>query len=230
MLQNIFDYFKGDKNKVTISDSNKSGGDLLVIDATTAEDHNRSSQATQHEIEDGTDIADHIIKKGITLNISGIISDDPINLLSTLVGTGAGIVGSLIGSRAGAIATGVIGKIGNSILNNAQGKPSKSANEVFEMIYEEKVLCTIITGLKTYTNMVLENYSAPRSSKTTRSLEFTAQFRQITIANSESVSIPKENKEAGGVADSDSPTKNLGKKATTEHTGKGSSLLYKMVY
>ena len=240
MVANIFSYFGRalSQKKVTIHDEN---GELLEIDATISEDHKASAQATTHEIEDGSDISDHIVKKGITLSLTGIISDDPINIYSTMLGTASGITGSLIGGKSGAIATGVIGKIGGSVMQNLQGKPSKSAHDIMLQIYEEGLICSVITGLATYTNLILEDYSAPRTEETQRSLKFTAKFRQVVIANSETVDIPAAEKEAGAVSDGDSKNKNLGtlkeffgqqdaKTPTSAVSGKGESFLYGMTH
>ncbi|MEW5803909.1 MAG: phage baseplate protein [bacterium] len=127
------------KKLVTIQDD---FGHLLPIDATINEDHSRSAQATSHEIEGGDIIADHVIKKGTQLTLTGIISEDAYPQESRIVGiddtppqvsawTGerlqqigsgafAGMAGSLVGGGiSGAVVTGAYSKLSGSLLQKA---------------------------------------------------------------------------------------------------------------
>jgi len=229
-LENLFSAALGSifGKKTTIDDGN---GNLLMVDAVFSENHQFNSQATLHEIEDGSEVTDHIIKKGIILDINGFISDDPINLYSTLAGVGSGLVGGAVGGVAGAITTGVVGKLGGSILDSLNGKPSKDAYDILSEIYEEKLLCTIVTGLKEYTNMAMESFKATRTPENTRALEFTSTFRRINLIKSETILIADINGGAGGVANSSTPTEDLGKQGTISNTTtKGSSILYRMFH
>lgn len=223
-MSNVFDSLTK-KKRVEIHDNQNN---IIFVDATISEDHLRTSQVTMHEVEEGDQVSDHVIKKGIQLTLNGVISDDPINLTGALVGTGSGVIGSLVGGVAGAITTGALSKLGGNLLNNTSGI-SKTAYDAFEQIYENSIPCTIITGLSTYTNMVLESLSMPRNPGTTRSLVFTATFKQVRIVASETVEV--ENMESD-IKDSASPTKKMGNLSTTapgaEAQSKGSSLLYKV--
>ncbi len=165
-------------NKISlIKDGEKT---IIACDAILSEVHQMTAEATQHEIEDGSDIHDHIINRGRTLTIEGLISDDPITVLQT------GIIGRTIATATpGFLRT----KIGYGI-SGSKGKPSKAAFDSFNEIYDNKISVTILTGLKQYENMVMEDFNVPRSSKTIRSLEFTATFRQIRIVSAALISAP----------------------------------------
>jgi len=166
---------------------------LLKIDCTRSEELSMDAQATLHEVEDGSQISDHIIKRGRTLQLEGIISDAPITLTGTIVGNAAGFTGSRIGGAAGTIATAGTVIMANLALAGSP-KPSKAALDIFDEIYEKGTLLSIIGGLATYENMVMEKFSAPRNAATGGALVFKASFRQITIASGQSVEIPKEAK------------------------------------
>lgn len=54
----------------------------VFLDATLAEDHLYNARATSYPVEDGRNITDHIINEPETINISGIVSDTPLSILS----------------------------------------------------------------------------------------------------------------------------------------------------
>jgi len=165
-------------NKISlIKDGEKT---IIACDAVVSENHQLAAEATQHEIEDGSDIHDHIINRGRTLSLEGIISDDPITILQT------GILSRTIATATPGF---LRSKLGYGISGD-KGKPSKSMFDNFNEIYNRKMAITIVTGLKLYDNMVMEDFNAPRSSKTVRSLNFTATFRQIRIVSAALVSAP----------------------------------------
>jgi hypothetical protein len=71
----------------------------------------------------------------------------------------------------------------------------------------------VITGLKQYSNMILKTLTVPRNSDTGRSLRFTAQFQEVRIVDSASISI--------AVSDSQFQKKStLGKTSTATPTSK----------
>lgn len=166
---------------------------LLAIDCTESEQMTLESQATQHDIEEGADVSDHVIQKGRTLQLSGIVSDTPIDLTRATIGNLAGYLGDRIGGAAGTIAT-----AGTVIMSNlamtGSPKPSKAALDIFEEIYAKRTPLTIVAGLSTYTNMVMERFSPRRDVRTAMSLSFTASFRQIRIITGETVTVPREAK------------------------------------
>jgi len=222
---NIFDLYQG-KKRVTITYADR---ELLKVDATIREGHDSTSQATKHGIEDGSEISDHIIKQPRTLTLTGIISDDPIDLAEVAIGNLAGIAGGIFGGVGGAAITGLSAKIGSSLVANAERKPTKSALEVFEDIYELGIPVSIITGLRDYNNMVMENLSIPIESGRSNELRFTASFSQITIVSSEVIAVPKEavDPTAGSALEKTKQGTKAAEEATEEVAGKASgSILY----
>lgn len=55
---------------------------LVELDVTLSENHTFNARATNFPIETGGDITDHIINDPDILNLSGIVSDTPLNALS----------------------------------------------------------------------------------------------------------------------------------------------------
>lgn len=176
-MANIFKRFLDTKKVTMIKDGDKV---IIACDVVTSESHQMTAEATQYPIEDGSDISDHVINRGKLLTIEGEISDDPITILDTniLERTVANITPSILRSKLS------FGLGGNN------GKPSKEAFDQFEKIHDNKIPLTIITGLKKYDNMIMEDITIPRTSKTVRSLKFTATFRHIKISSTEFVATP----------------------------------------
>lgn len=187
-MGNLYERFKQKYVEIHDEENKK----VIIIDATVSENHSISAKATNHEIEDGSVISDHIINKGRKLVIEGIKSDDPFTLASIALTTSAGLVSNLFEGLASAAIVGGGAVIAGQLFPG--DKPSKTAMDVFDELYEKKHSVQIITGLKQYTNMVLENLTVPRTAQNARSLTFKATFRKIIKARfSETFSIGPEN-------------------------------------
>ena len=197
-MSNIFDMLKARKITV-ITDGEKT---IVACDVVTEESHEMVSEVTEFEIEDGSLITDHVIKKGKRLKITGLISDDPITILQT----------GLLERSSSILPTSLKSKLGFGI----GGKNSKNAFDQFEKIYDEKRPVEVVTGLKKYDNMIMIDLNMPRSSKTVRSLQFTATFKQINIVSTDFTYAPSQKMEAGLGAEE---KKNIGKKGTKTLTG-----------
>lgn len=191
---------------------------VIIIDATVSEEHSLSAKATSYEIEDGSNISDHIINKGRKLVIEGIKSDDPFSLAVVGLTTAAGVVSNVFEGLASAAVVGAVGAgffLADELFPS--DKPSLTAMQVFDELYEKKHTVKIITGLKQYTNMVLESLTIPRTVQNSRSLTFKATFRNIIRAQfSETLAIGPEDTILGNAV----PKTNEGTKPVEEVSDK----------
>lgn len=55
----------------------------VFLDATLTEDHEYNSRVTNYPVEDGRIISDHIINEPETVQITGVVTDTPLSLLSS---------------------------------------------------------------------------------------------------------------------------------------------------
>lgn len=124
--------------------------DGYEIDAFVREEHSKENAVTDHEVERGADITDHVRSKHPTVTLESVVSDTPL--------------GDLANRRAGDV------------------PPSQEALARLEAIDEARQPVTVITTLRTYTDMILESLSIPKDAKTGKALRFTARFRRIRIA------------------------------------------------
>ena len=231
-MADIFDIITGNDKRVSLlylsSEEDESEAlELLKIDATRAEEHSFKAKATQHEVEDGANISDHVIKGGRVVVIDGVISDDPITIKAAAVGNLAGITGSLVGGLGGAVATGVVAKLGSELISNGS-KPSKDAIDIFEIIYEGSIPVMITTSIKTYTNMIMESLHVPRNSRNANSLEFKATFKEVRIIESEVVDIPPSATEVDGAIKEQKGGKKPSVEPDSQTAESGSTLLFKI--
>ena len=210
-MMSFFDSFQ--KKLITLQYEGRSGAlELMKIDATVEEGHSLSMQVTDHEVEDGSNISDHTVRAPDALTLRGIVSDDPISLFQALTGNVAGVVGGIVGGKFGnfgaTVATGAASKISSKLFESSEEKRSALAWSALEYAQREAIPLTIITALKSYTNMMLTNVSAPITPRNSKALEFTATFKKVNIIQSETVDVPLSSLEPKGAA----KKKNEGKK------------------
>jgi hypothetical protein len=141
----------------------------LMVDAFIKESHVFSAEITEHPVESGSVMADHIINKPFSLSIDGIISNTPM----TLVGLTA------IDSAA-------------RFFNDESNKVVQQAFETIEDLFAKRTPISIATSLKTYHKMVLENLTIKRGGGFFEdSLHFTCTAKQIHLAHQERIQLPE---------------------------------------
>jgi hypothetical protein len=139
--------------------------DGYEIDIAESEEHVFENEVTEHPVESGGDITDHVRARAISLTIEGIVSDTPLAALA---------------QRRNELV--VIG-------GETFAKPSEEAFARLLEINATREPITIETSLRSYTDMVLEHFSAPRNAGTGDALRFTATFKQIRLVTNERTTI-----------------------------------------
>jgi hypothetical protein len=144
----------------------------LMVDAFINEKHMFSSEITEHPIESGSVIGDHIYHLPFSLSIDGIISNTPMNLIGLTAFDSA-----------------------KRFLEESSNDFAHIAFEKIEELFRKREPITISTSLKTYHNMVLESLHVERGNGNAESLHFTASARQIGIVQQQKIEIPKPKSE-----------------------------------
>lgn len=141
----------------------------LVVDAFIKESHTLSAEITEHPVEDGSVMHDHIMQKPLVLSIDGIISNTPM----TLVGLTAL----------------------DSAMNYFHGESNDSVTQAYETIEQfflKRQPISIATSVKTYQKMVLENLTLERGGGFYKdSLHFTCTAKQLRIVHQERIKLPE---------------------------------------
>lgn len=144
---------------------------LFTFDAAIDENHNFSSEVTDDPVEEGSNVTDHKKLNPNRITITGLVSDTPIG-------------DELINIRQ----------------NSGNASPSVQALEFLLAINESKEPVKVFTTLRPYSSMVLENLSIPKNAETGKSLQFTANFKEIKfVSNNKTtvrVKLPRSKKKA----------------------------------
>lgn len=138
----------------------------IVVDAFVNETHSFSSEITEHPIESGGPIVDHVHQMPFCLSIDGIISNTPMSL------------------------TGLTAF--DSAKRYIEGDHNDFATVAFEKIedlFGKREPITIVTSLKTYHNMVLESLSIERGGGAQECLRFSCTAKQIKLARKNHIKI-----------------------------------------
>ncbi len=193
---------------------------VMELDASVRETHEVVTTVSENEIEDGSNVADHVRLQPRGLSIDGYISDAPITLLGSVIGLGVGLVTGAVGGALGGIAGAIAGTAVASLAGLITGSPRdpKDSFKYLEELAIKREPFTVITSLKRYENVVITNLSIPRSARVGKSLQFTCQFKQITIVKSASIKIPAITVAPDTTAGAQSNSK-LGKQGSKEASG-----------
>lgn len=165
----------------------------VVLDASLSEQHTSTNEVTDHPVEQGVNIVDHVRPKPDTLKLEGLVSNNPL-------------------PAAGAQPTPItMGGVTFESRSAATPEAAGTAYRDLLNLKENATLLTVVTGLRTYDNMVIESLDVPRDAKTGAVLRFTCSLKQIRTAVLQTAKIvPTANS-------------NKGKKATTPTTPEQSS-------
>lgn len=200
--------------------------ETLGFDATMSETHDNVAEVTEHPVEDGSKIADHVRIQPFSFSCEVYITNTPI------VDIGRGSyqtfelqlpryeppprVASLIDAAVDAIKDKILGpppvlKIQPLVF----GEPFDRVKETYDRltgIQKAGTLMSVLTSVRTYENMILASVSLPRDE--IGGARFNLDFKQIEIVQTETVAAPKPVEPRGA------PGQKKGGQATKAVSGK----------
>lgn len=138
---------------------------LMEFDASVREQHSSELEVTDHPVEVGSDITDHVRLRPRTLDMQIVMSNFPIVVLAS--------------ERA------------RGIRGGSPREKAEDAHDEMLRWQEEGLLLTVDTTLKTYDNRVLKRLDAPRDASTGQILSASLQWRQIITAETQIGQIPE---------------------------------------
>lgn len=161
--------------KTQISGQAGSYLDVITVDATMQEVHTFSNEVTEHPVEQGANIADHIRRKPIEVRLSGIISETP---LDTTLADAA--VRSIPGLGIAATATQSVA----SLLSKSA--IVRDAYNTLRAMRDAGQLVVLWTPYRAYTSMAITDLQITRDTSGGEALQFTATFREVLTVESAS--------------------------------------------
>lgn len=131
-------------------------GQVRIIEFDVADEtHAVSSDVTDHPVETGVNISDHVRPRPKTFTIEGIISNTPIGIFAAA----DAFVGGLGGAGRG-----------------------EDAYELLLQYWEQGRPLDLLTSLRDYSNLVITNMSVTRNAQTTNGLHITIGLKQISTS------------------------------------------------
>ncbi len=195
------------KRLVTISWTDEGAAQVLSFDASVAERHSLVSEVTDHPVESGANIADHIRPVPLELDLEGVISNTPLRTppdnadgateIEVKVEGRSPTVGDIVGSPIP-----VVGAVTRDIPSGLPPPTGfvkgfepefdrvKNAYDVFLLIRDRGLLVNVFTTLAEYENMAITAVNMPRSAATANILRFTMQLKEVRIGTTEEVPAP----------------------------------------
>lgn len=140
----------------------------IELDVIVNETTQSSATITSNPVENGADVNDHIIINPMTFSMSGIVSDTKVN-----------IIGGEIG----------ISQLSSGDTFTKNDTPSKEAWEELLELQASRIPFTLITNLKDYDNVVIENLAVTQNKDSSNALNFTANMKEIIFVGSEVLTV-----------------------------------------
>lgn len=169
----------------------------VVFDLLLSEDHALESEVTQHPVENGATVSDHIRNLPRKGSLTGFVTNHPLNQNYQLP---ASFLEKLAPSST--VQSYVQGILGNYGLRKPIGptaadydalqRPANRAAtvwELFKALWASRQPVTISTGLEKYRDVVVTKVSTRRNSSTGDALEFDVEFQEIQFVTLTEVAI-----------------------------------------
>ena len=138
---------------------------IVTFDATISEKHQSNSEVTDHPIETGASIVDHIRRMPEELSLTGVVTDDPL----------------------------VVDRTVNATPASTGGDSDQRAVSSYNFLLQSKDqgrLIRVFTKLRDYRNMVIVSLSVTRDARESRIVRAELTLREVMIANTEQVEAP----------------------------------------
>lgn len=154
---------------VTIEYRNGDSYTAIVLDVTEHESYEATAALSDHPVERGVNISDHVRANPDTITLEAMISNTPI------VSPADQPSGSV---RPATITVGGVPVRVNTLQWATPFDRARSADTLFNALLHDGALLRVTTGLRTMESMVLTRYSADRTAATGSSLPVVLEFRQ----------------------------------------------------
>ena len=144
----------------------------LELDAAISVVYSRTADVTDHPVERGSNVSDHVRPKPVEIKIEGMLTNTPI---------GVGITVDPF----------------STITPTSTDRSSKAFTELHRL-FEAGETLKIVSELFSFENMVIQSLDIPRDSKSGDAFFFTCNLKQIRMVKGErvTVSIPRASTKA----------------------------------
>jgi hypothetical protein len=162
----------------------------FVVDAFLAEHYNFSNSVTDIPVEEGGNIADHIVEDQDVISVEAFIGNTAFEVITI---------------------------DGNAVSNldapDRMERVRRAYQELKKLTKAKKPL-DVALGLETFTGMAITSFAIDREAETGANLPVSMEFKKLKIVHSDTTRINASNKEAGPVSDQTGGTINAGTSGT----------------
>jgi hypothetical protein len=195
------------------------GSNFLTFDVCLTRTHEGSSEITQHPVEDGANIADHVRPNLDAITIEWFVSNAPIagtgsfssktldapqyhapllnSILQGAATAATAVQGGLTGAASLAVTAlpGLFGGIDEHPTVNlwqfdAEFDAVKDTLDQLRIFKRDSTILTVITPEHTYENMVLESFSIEKNHENGTGASVTMGLKQLLIVQTQTVTVP----------------------------------------
>jgi hypothetical protein len=197
----------------------------VILDASIDEQHSAQATITDHPVETGPSVTDHIRPLPRKLVLRGMTTNTPIfdkqQIPQQLSGIPGGLGGTTVADFSGNYSKEFTDELGRKY--KALGFDDEKLDRV-KAVYGALVeaalgggIFTVVTSLATYENMAIEDFSTPRNVINSNSIEYQISFKELRIVTTELVdaTAPKTKKKKRGNVVTKDPTPKQEKQAQT---------------
>lgn len=141
---------------------------VLQLDCTLDETHSLENMITEHPVEEGVNISDHIRRQPRMLEITGVVTNTPVVNFDKEEPLSPDISDTL----------------------SPVDRVRLAYAKVDELLVKGEII-DVQTTLETYRNMIIQDYSIPRNVETGNTLNVTISLRELLTAKTEQVAAPE---------------------------------------
>lgn len=185
-------------------------GSILAFDVVTQEIHTMKNSITEHPVEKGANVTDHVRAEVDNITLDVFVSNSPIKRIERLHQ----------GDESGDTSTLDLGN-GRSASVYTQDNPVDNVSEMFRALRalrDTAELVHVITPLWDYADMVIREVSVPRTSAEGNGAKMTIDLKQVRLVEVRLVPAPIPTEPRGKKAE-DKGAKGAKDLATTSGTG-----------
>jgi hypothetical protein len=156
----------------------------LQLDATIQEVHEYRNEISEYPIEDGSILSDNIRLMPDTLLMTGFVTNSPVT-------PGQDNKAEVVTLDNGKVEVKNFKREGqNNNVEFAQDVLLRISGRRIQGTDVEPELVTVVTGLRVYDSMAIENLSIPRDASTGLALRFECTLKKVQRVKTETVAIP----------------------------------------
>jgi hypothetical protein len=163
----------------------------FVVDAFLAEHYQFSNSVTDIPVEEGSNIADHIVEDQDVISVEAFIGNTAFEVITI---------------------------DGNSVSNlKAPDRMARvrQAYQELKKLAKAKQPLDVVLGLEAFTSMAITSFTIDRDAETGANLPFTMEFKKLKIVHSDTTNINASNSETGAGGQTGSTT-NAGTSGTEQ--------------